>query len=257
MLHPFIPSQFDASKCASCKYTSEEHTDRATCESCGNTGTCEISGPFNHPQSMLLCMDCLDKEKQAVLEHQSPEKQEERVRNHNQEIINHARSIDTSIRVRTDIFNAKTVATIEVFQAIDDSPEISNKLAVKHEFVKERIAHLKQVIFGARETLEQANSEVYALQTQWNDQLNKLRAEVREQYKISDINYQPIPPKKIKSDAATKVKKVKEASLKMSDIRFAAATYKVPIDMVSMTARARNVSAEEAAKIVAKTLGLN
>lgn len=256
MLHPFIPSQINASKCASCKYEALDHTDRATCEACGNTGTCEISGPMNHPQSMLLCMDCQAAEKKAVMENQSPEKQDERARLHNEKLNNHtierAREIDRTIKVSTDFFNAETVATVDVFTAIDADQSITNKLFAKAQFLKERVQHFHKVKTEARAILENANSRQSAIQTQLNELANKLRADEREKLKLSDLNYQPITPKQIKE----RIKKINKPTKKYdkASVREAAAKYKVPVDAVQMICVARNMTADEAGQMLSKQI---
>lgn len=217
----------------------------------GNTGT------VTEWTDMLLCMDCVEKEKAVLAEHQSPENQEKRMKEHNAKLVEHARSIDASLRSVNDIHNAKTIATMEVFEAIDNNPTVTNKLYMKCQFLSERFHTLTKVIFEARNTLKDANEEIGLIQIELNKLANGLRLEEREKLQINNINYQPVPPKSIKPKTAVKAKKAESKGPSMSDIRFMAAKYKVPADIVSLTARARNCSAEEAAKIVAGNAGVN
>jgi|SRR5688572_9049499 len=251
MLHPFIPSQLDNTKCASCKYTQLDHTSGATCESCGNTGTCDISGPFNHPQSILLCMDCLEKEKKAVYEYQSPEKQEERINKHN-ELIKHARLNDKAIVQKTDLFNAQTVANIELKAAVDSNPEIINKQFAYCALLKERIEHFSNVIFDARKVLGEAAEKKKALEVEFSIQANKLRTEERQKLGAIDLNYVPSKPKTIKPT----VKKTVEKKFTQATVREAAAKFKVEREIIQMICVARNVDAETAAKIHLTNLGM-
>jgi len=250
MLHPFIPSQLDNTKCASCRYTKEEHTDRATCEACGNTGTCEISGPFNHPQSMLLCMDCTDKEKQAVHENQTIEKQEERARVHNDLILN-SRKNDQAVVHKTDLFNAITIANIDIKEAIDNDPTIQNKQYAYCAEIKARIEHFSEVIFDARKVLNDATEKQKMLQVHFSLEANKLRAEERARLGAVDISYSPTKPKSVKPVT----KKTTEKKFTQATVREAAAKYNVQREIVQMICVARNVDAETAAKIHLNNMG--
>lgn len=245
MLHPFIPSQLDNTKCASCKYTALDHTSGATCESCGNSGTCEISGPFNHPQSMLLCMDCIDAEKKAVHDNQSVEKQNERADRHN-ELIKQSRMNDKSVNQKTDLFNAQTVANVELKNAIDNDTSIQNKQFAYCAELKARIEHFSSVIFDARKTLGEATEKQKALQVEFSVQANKLRTEERARLGAIDISYSPSKPKTVKPI----VKKASEKKWTKQEVREMAAKYSVPVDAVQLICVARNMDAESAAKML-------
>lgn len=244
MDHSFISSQLDNSKCARCKYTEIDHTDRATCETCGNSGNCEIFA------GMLMCSTCKENEIKALMEHQSPEKQAERARLHNQSLIEHSRTIDQSIKVKTDIFNAETVAITDLFKAIDENPEIQNKLYVKASELKNRIDHFQKVIFDSRSVLQDATERHQVIQTQLNELANKLRQDERERLKLNDINYQPGAIRTVKPKSV----KVSTKKWNKADVREAAAKYKVPIDAVQMICVARNMDAESAAMMLAKQI---
>jgi len=241
MNHSFVSSQINNSKCARCGFTEIDHTGRATCEACGNTGTCEIMYG-----NMLLCMDCIEKEKIAQAENNKPENQAKRV-------IEHARKVDESIQVKQDLFNAETVEHIKLFEAIDNNPEITNKVMAKAEALKARFLHFQQVAFDARVILDNASNAQRAIQTQLNTIANNLRAEEREKLHLKDLSYVVEKPKTIKPSGAAKPK---ERAWTKADIRLAAAEYKVPIEGVALISQARNMHPKDAAKFLAIQLGL-
>lgn len=240
MNHNFTPSLINADKCAKCNFTEIDHTSRATCEACGNSGTCEILYG-----NMLLCMDCIDKEKALQKENNSPQKQAQR-------LLEQAKAIDTQIVVKQDLFNAETVSHIEAFKAIEADSSIENKMFAKATFLKERHAHFQTVIFGARETLENASIAQRAIQTTLNEIANKLRQDERDKLKILDNSYIVDKPKTIKTKAPSIAKKWNKA-----DVREAAAEYKVPVDAVQMICVSRNMLPKDAAALLAKQLGMN
>jgi len=195
-------------------------------------------------------MDCLEKEKIAVHANQSVEKQEERINKHN-EIIKHARLNDKAIVQKTDLFNAQTVANIELKAAVDQNPEIINKQFAYCALLKERIEHFSNVIFDARKVLGEATEKQKALQVEFSLQANKLRAEEREKLGAIDLNYVVSKPKTIKPT----VKKTVEKKFTQATVREAAAKYNVQREIVQMICVARNVDAETAAKIHLANMG--
>ena len=73
MDHNFISSTVNKTLCLKCKYNEISHTDRATCECCSNSGIMDIF------TDMLMCSECIRKEKDALAAHITPEKQEARL----------------------------------------------------------------------------------------------------------------------------------------------------------------------------------
>lgn len=243
MDHNFTPSQLDSTKCAKCKHEEIDHTNRATCEVCGNSGTVtEWTG-------MLLCMDCLEKEKVALLEHQSPAKQEERVNNHNRLLEQHNNALG-KINARTDVFNAEPVPFSVMFEAIDNEPTVVNKQFEKCRVLKATFDHLSKVIFSARETLQKAVEEQKLIQHDLITRANALREDERKKLQLFDIEYKP-GVIKVKT---TSSKKPSEKKWTKSDVREMAAEYKVPVDAVQMICVARNMHPKDAAMMLAKQI---
>ena len=238
MNHSFTPSQINVEKCARCHFSAIDHTNRATCEACGNTGTCEIMYG-----NMLLCLDCQEKEKIAQAENMKPENQAKR-------IMEHAQAIDNQIQIKQDFYNAETVSHIEVFKAIDADESITNKVYAKAEFLKTRHTHFAQIIFDARKTLEEATSAQRAINNTLNTIANKLRQDERDKLKINDSSYVVEKPKTVK----TQSKKPSEKKYTKTDIRVAAAEHKVPAEMVAIMCVSRNMMPQDAALMLSKQL---
>jgi hypothetical protein len=203
MNHKFSPALTDTIKCIRCDFDEKSHTDRATCEACGNSGNCEIFAG-----NMLLCSECIEKEQIAQRENEKGAL--ERVsdaRNEANRKIEESRKVDTSIRIRADIFNAKTVAIVELKKSIDENPEIENKHFALAKELDTRFQHLKDIIFGLRAEVTEHENEQRAIQTYYNELAKRLREEEREKIKLQDVNYKPIEPKTIRKPRAPKVKK--------------------------------------------------
>ncbi len=100
-MHPFIPS-IGANTCQKCKRPEISHTELATCEACPNIGPCEIW------LGMLLCKSCYEKEEKQI------------------KSIVEAKAIDDRVQLRSDVFNAETVAIVQLKQLIDADDSITN-----------------------------------------------------------------------------------------------------------------------------------
>jgi hypothetical protein len=249
MNHSFIASALNSNQCARCRHTEIDHTSGATCESCGNTGTCELF------VDILMCEDCLDAEKKAQALNNSPEKQAERINAHNNAINNHkhtieeSRKTDQSIQFKTDLFNARTIEIETLRNAINENPELTNKHFEFASELKTRLLHFQKVIFDAREVLEDATIAQKVIQEQLNLTANKLRQDERDKLKLADLTYQPAKPVIKKSISRPSAKKWTRA-----DIREAAAEFKVPVDAVALMCTARNMLPKDAAFILNKQL---
>src|SRR5215813_14337872 len=130
MDHEFQASLTDSKKCTHCKRSWKDHSKLAQCEACPKVGVCELFC------DMLLCKSCFAAEMEANRiqseAHQTPEKQEERLNAAREQqninsLINQANQIDQSIQLVQDIYNAKTIALIEIMKEIDGDNSIENK----------------------------------------------------------------------------------------------------------------------------------
>jgi hypothetical protein len=148
-----------------------------TCAFCKAT----VTNPIQLAKSQPLCDSCSNTQRETV----------EELKSH----MDRAKAIDDSIQVRSDVFNAKTVAIVELKKAIDANPEITNKPYALAETLRTRFDHLKTVVFEMNEKLVEAGNEQKAIQVYLNNLANTLRSEEREKLRIADINYKPNPVK--------------------------------------------------------------
>jgi hypothetical protein len=169
------------------------------CESCPKTDT-EVKCWFGN---MFQCDECHAKD----MAHNSPEAQEARGQAYKQEqsILAEAKAIDDSIQVRSDLFNAATVAIVDIKKAIDADESITNKPYKLAETLKARFEHFKNIVFDLNQQLVEAGNQQKAIQVYLNNLANTLRAEEREKLKIADINYKP---NQVKSPTVKSIKTV-------------------------------------------------
>jgi Zn-dependent metalloprotease len=153
-----------------------------------------------------MCPDCWKKEQDTHNETMKPENQQARVDAMNK-AMTESRKLDSTIEVRSDLFNAATVSIIDLKKLIDDNPTITNKPFALAETLTERFSHFKKVIFDANESIIEATNNQKAIQVYLNNLANSLRAEEREKLKLADINYKPGAVKPVKTVSTVKVRK--------------------------------------------------
>jgi hypothetical protein len=200
-----------------------------------------------------MCKSCYDKEISLQAQNNTPEKQQERIdlaNNRMNVALQSAREVDARILVRPDIFNAATVAIVELKQIIDSDGSIENKNFKLAEVLLERFEHFKTVIFEANETVVQATNNQKAIQIYLNQLANQLRAEEREKLKIQDINYKPKEVKPVKPRAI----KTAKPKLDKAALRKYAAELGISEFMLQTIVVSRGVSVEQAADILRKSI---
>lgn len=159
--------------------------------------------------NLPMCNICWEKEQTLQAENMSPEHIEARVaasrsiKSVETDVVEMSQKIDNSIQVRSDIFNAKTQAILDLKAAIDADVSITNKPYALAEVLTTKFKHLTGVIFEASDTIMDANNEQRAIQSFLNTFSNQLRNEEREKLKIADINYPVLP---VKSPGVKKIK---------------------------------------------------
>lgn len=250
-MHAFHSSALDSTLCSVCKRLELDHGITASCEACPYIGQCEIYSSEPN-QSLLLCPDCIKKEEEIRT---SPEKQQERVNKVNT-VIQQALDIDSSIQVRTDLFNANTVAIINLKAEIDNDATIENKNYRLAEILTERFNHHKAMIFEQQEDIVKRGNDQKAIQSYLNTLANQLRAEEREKLKISDISYQPTKVKPVKVTAP----KTAKPKLDKAELRNQAAKLSVelgqpiPEYMLQMLVVSKGVTVEVAADLLRRSI---
>jgi hypothetical protein len=215
MRHSFTPNS-ETKLCIHCEHNLIDHTRLATCSICNNKNNCDLTN------GKLVCTNCEQKELDDVKDTISQA----------DKIINEARAINNSIRYSGDLFNARTIAIIELKKGIwsDETLSDNEKQKKYQESLAERFHHLQKVIFEADETKHTATVEQLAITRTLRDLGSELREEIRNKIKELDNSYQPIQVVK------PKLKEVKK---------------KTPFDrMVENVMVSKKCSKEEAIKLL-------
>lgn len=191
--------------------------------------------------NIMMCQDCKTKEETV----------QSKIDNI---VIHNSRMVDTSIELKQDIFNAKTVALQELRSAFEHDENIPSDKK-EYEYAKEcllRLQGLQKAIFEERQSLLDKENEARAIQTAIQTSAGKLREDLRAQFKLQDITYQPvvktIKPKKPHAPSVT-------SKGKLNEVKEAAKKYGVdPIGVQAMVV-SRHMSADDAAREFARMLG--
>lgn len=256
MNHLFKAGTIDASKCIHCKRTADMHS----CDICGAEG---ISVELKYG-NMLMCQPCIIKEDQLYKESQKPENIAARIESATAEIkqaasindvLRDSRLTDDGIAVRTDIFNAATVAIVDLKKSIDSDDTIQNKPYALAEELKRRFEHFKNVIFEMQQSIVEAGNEQKAIQVYLNQLANTLRAEEREKLKISDLNYKPNPVKSATPKAIKTTGTQKKTKLNKVELRNAAKELGVSEFTLQMLIVSKGYTVEQAAAKIRETMG--
>lgn len=247
MNHKFIPSMLDPILCIECKQIESQHTSQAVCESCDKIGPVEmIYG------DMALCSDCIEREKEADTSRvESAETRVSEAKSDMQRRLEIVRQVDSSLQVKSDLFNAKTVAILELKDLIYADDSIQNKPYVLAETLTARFLHFKKLIFDMQQDIIDKSNEQKAIQTYLNTLANQLRSEEREKLKLSDINYQPksVAIHKPKSIKVNSSKKIDKAELKKYATELGIGEY-----MIQMLVTAKGITVEQAAGQIRKSM---
>lgn len=220
----------------------------ATCECCPNQHSKDA--PLMLFMTMWMCPSCIkqnkaltaDSESQASARVQETRDKGEQVIGLNK-VLKESMIIDSKVEVKTDLFNAETVAIVDIKKAIDDDPSIVNKNGALAEFLVNRYTGYKEKIFANNaENVELANKQ-NAIQRYLNDLRNKLTEAEREKYKLLSIDYKPnqvkVANKPINSVA--KPRKYDKAELLK-----AATRANVPVQVIQMMCVSKNMTPMQA-----------
>jgi len=183
----------------------------------GKVGDCEACDTKQvrirplHNKNMFFCDSCYEAEIQAQVDSVKTRLTESNPVN---SAISEAAKLDSSIQVRTDLFNAATAAIVELKKSIDDDTSITNKPYTLAETLMARFSHFKQVVFELNQQIVEAGNQQKAIQIYLNQLANQLRSEEREKLRIADINYKPGPVKIAKPVAKATPKKLDKVELR-------------------------------------------
>ena len=217
MKHQFKASQTDKSLCEVCERPYLDHTNAAKCDNCGKIGPCEVNSKF-----YLLCVtpedsNCYNRALDHLIittPHPVVNAPEEVIQKSAQKIIEESERVDNSIRYNGDIYNAKTVAIIDLKKAIDSDDTIpaENKAIVFQDKLAERYYKLSTRIFELDSEKFELATEQLAIGNTLRGLGNEYRKEIRERIRAADKHYQPEKPKIIKE---TKKREKKDPFLLM------------------------------------------
>jgi len=204
-----------------------------------------------------MCPTCKDTEQKAEAE--SLLHAEERVKESNNSFIERQaadmqKQLDTTISIRTDIFNANFPSIMDMKREIEADPTIENKIFAHAMAVRARFDQFKKVLFELDDAKAQINSNMHAMQSYMNDLSNKLKAEERAKLQLENINYKPASPK---VPGTTKVKAPKAPSVPKAKIdkhllRVMAAALNLPEYVIQITCTSKNMTVEQACEHLQK-----
>ena len=231
----------------------------AECERCTTTlASLRAETPsrtLHYFMAMWFCPSCYLEEK--TLQEQSAAEAEARViaSREASRTGNGVRQAEPIVELQEEIFNASTLAIMELKKIIDADSEIPQE---KKAFelglqLQARFKEFQQVMFDARETLTQAGNASRAIQQYMNTLANQLRVEEREKLKLVDVQYNPSRPKTVKPKSPSGRAKLPKKFDKEA-CREAAAKYGVPMEMVQTLVTVKQISYDEAAQLVATKL---
>jgi hypothetical protein len=259
----------------------------AVCECCPNTGK------MNLFEDMLMCDECIAKEKKAIAEkpvvvipqRESIEEFQAKIRaardaniasgaiqpdptidpmpkgsgilNINN-LVDKAREVTNTITSRPEVFNAHTVALHEVYAAMDADVAVINKQFAKSEYTAEHIKSLQKVIFDANQTIIDANNKIRASQGELNKLVLTLREEERQKLGIVTPDYKPQGPKTPKAAAKPRAKKAPKLDKKeLMDVAAELQKEGLPVQwsMLHTICVARDMTPKQAADVARKQLG--
>lgn len=156
-------------------------------------------------------------------------------------------AVDTTIKVTSDVFNAKTVAIVELKNAIDADDSIENKQFELAKRLKTRFEILTTAIFERNKQNLEDSSEQRSIQSYLNNLSNQLREKEREELKLKDLTYQPAKPSK-----PSKPKKKAGPKFNKAEIREHAAKIGVDEYTLQMICVSKNMQPAEAAEELQK-----
>jgi hypothetical protein len=167
------------------------------------------------------------------------------------EVLKVSREVDNRVQVRTDLFNAATVAIQDLKKAIEADESITNKPYALALELHNRYNKMKSVIFELQEQVVEKTNEQKAVQIYLNQLANTLRAEERDKLKIQDINYQP---RAIKMPVTAKTIKLSKKRLDKKELRQYATLLGVPEFTLQMICIQKNIDAKTGYEMMKRSL---
>lgn len=154
------------------------------------TSECEVCEQFPHAfkYGMWLCQSCLVKEGNQRAINQFEMKKRALA------TLDKSDKINSDLKIKEDIFNAETLSLVALEKAVIEANNDIPETEAYYKFasrVKDQIGEYKKLISQKHEEILDIGSRVRASQQHLNNVANKLRAEVREEFKLRDAAYKP------------------------------------------------------------------
>ena len=171
------------------------------------------------------------------------------------QILKDSEKQDASLEIVQDVYNAKTVAAIELYAAIQQNTDIpaDQKDYAFNKVMVVRYEALRAVILADEVALQAKKNEAAMWRTQIQQTTPKLRTELQEEFAKFHSNYKP-EVKKVKPAAVPSTKgKNRVSSAQLEEVGKYARQYGVDASTVQMMLVQKLFkTAEEAAKTLAK-----
>ena len=218
------------------------------CESCDATNV--RIRPL-HARNMWFCDKCYEIEIQAQVDNARAKLhiQVPGVNPVNNAVAESAK-LDSTIQVKTDLFNAATVAIQELKAQIDADTSIENKPFALASELMTRFNHFKNVVFELNQKIVEAGNQQKAIQVYLNQLANSLREEERNKLKLENINYKPTVLKPITAKAIrTTTKKIDKVELRKYAAELGVSEFTLQMIVVQ-----KGIPVVEAAKILRRSI---
>jgi len=224
-------ASISSDECLICGYPEIAHTDKAVCESCGSEVLCDLFPDTKHPKKMLLCAECISKEIKIAVETSKARIAQQTAEN---------------IKSAGDYFVGDIPSIKEVSDTVnaDEAIPANNKGYEICKIIKERIINFDKNILQlnqqARETQKQRNE----FQIYLNHKMKEISEEKQKELGLNPISYKsPSAPKKARTPS------ISSKRVNIDELKKIANSFNIPWEALRTIMVARQVSAEEAAKI--------
>lgn len=195
-------------------------------------------------EAQVWCVSCRSKEMRSQTELE--ESADDRVAAMEESVLDRQIRVDTTIKLSKDTFNANTVSTVEMKEAIyaDDSLSGEEKLFEYAKRMKDRILTFGKAIFEHDKERLELTSGLREAQQHYTDLCNKLRKEEREELRAKDLTYKP--PKPVKPSKPRAPKKRKFDKTHKESLRIVSAELNVDISTIQGICVGQNLNPVEA-----------
>ena len=203
---------------------------------------------------MRYCQECYQVE--LALQEESAKGAEARVEESKRSFIERAARetramLDETITIRSDYFNADIPSLISLRETIFNQSDksVDEKQFEYTRMLKEHIGHMRTVLIDMRDAEMKIGARMKLMQSEINQEANKLREEERKILQLENISYSPVSPKLAKTPKAPTTG-VKRTKIDMEEVEYAAKKYGVPEQTIMATARLKKISVDAAAREV-------